>query len=295
MNNPGKLSGSQGSVLDPVVAIRHRIILDPEETVTIDMVIGIAETREICQNLINKYQDNKSHKDRVFEMAWTHSQVVLRQINASEADAQLYGRLASSILYANASFRADPSILISNHRQQSGLWGYAISGDLPIVLLKIESQENIQLVKQMIQAHAYWRIKGLKADLVIWNETHNGYRQAFQNDILALIPTELNGTNGGIFIRASDQISNEDRILFQSVARVIIADSGGTLADQVNRKEIAKAAIPLIEKTSTDSSSLIRITPPKDLVFLMAWEDFPRMEKSMSLSQITKIKHLLHG
>jgi cyclic beta-1,2-glucan synthetase len=267
MNHPGKLSGSQGSVLDPIVAIRYRISLEPEEIMTMDMVTGIAETKEICQSLINKYQDNTPHKDRVFEMAWSHSQVVLRQINASEGDAQLYGRLASSILYANAAFRADPGILINNHRQQSGLWGYAISGDLPIVLLKIESQDNMQLVKQLIQAHAYWRLKGLVADLVIWNEEHNGYRQTLQNDIQSLIPAEFNGTKGGVFLRAADQISNEDRILFQSVARIIIADSGGTLADHVNRKEIAKVVIPFIEKTQTNPPSFRPITPPKDLVF----------------------------
>jgi len=267
MNTPGKLSGSQGSVLDPIVAIRFRITLEPEETILINMVTGVAETKEICQSLLNKYQDNKSHKDRVFEMAWSHSQVMLRQINASEADAHLYGRLASSILFANASFRANPAILINNHRQQSGLWGYAISGDLPIVLLKIESQQNEQLVRQMIQAHAYWRLKGLVVDLVIWNETHDGYRQDFQNDIHALIPAELNGKKGGVFLRATDQISNEDRILFQSVARIIISDSGGTLADHVNRKEPARTAIPFIEKSRTHSLSLTSIPQPKDLVF----------------------------
>ncbi|MDQ2720432.1 MAG: cyclic beta 1-2 glucan synthetase, partial [Bacteroidota bacterium] len=172
-----------------------------------------------------------------------------------------------AVIFANASFRADSGILISNHRQQSGLWGYSISGDLPIVLLKIESQENIQLVKQMIQAHGYWRVKGLVADLVIWNETHDGYRQAFQNDIQALIPAELNGVKGGIFLRTSDQISNEDRILFQSVARIIIADSGGTLADHVNRKEISKVVLPFIEKNQSNPISLLPITAPKDLIF----------------------------
>lgn len=267
MKNPGKLSGNQGSVLDPVVAIRYKINLEPEETITIDMVTGIAETKEICLGLINKYQDNKPHKDRVFEMAWTHSQVVLRQINASEGDAQLYGRLASSILFANDSFRADPAILINNHRQQSGLWGYAISGDLPIILLKIENHDNMQLVKQLIQAHAYWRLKGLVADLVIWNEEHNGYRQAFQNEIQSLIPAELNGTKGGVFLRASDQISNEDRFLFQSVARIIISDSGGTLADHVNKKNLVSLTIPTIVKTQTYPLSVTSIPQPKDLIF----------------------------
>ncbi len=267
MNNPGKLSGSQGSVLDPIVAIRYRIALEPDEIVTMVMVTGIAETKEICEALIIKYQDNNAHKDRVFEMAWTHSQVVLRQINASEGDAQLYGRLASSILFANASFRADPAILINNHRQQSGLWGYAISGDLPIVLLKIENQDNMQLVKQMIQAHSYWSLKGLVVDLVIWNEEHNSYRQVFQNDIQSLIPAELNGSKGGIFLRASDQISTEDRILFQSVARVIISDSGGTLADHVNKKELARVPSPLMDKSEGHPFSLASIPPPTDLIF----------------------------
>jgi cyclic beta-1,2-glucan synthetase len=254
-------------VLDPIVAIRFRITFEPEETISLNLVTGVAETKEICQGLINKYQDNKSHKDRVFEMAWSHSQVVLRQINAPEADAQLYGRLAGSVLFANDTFRADPGILINNHRQQSGLWGYAISGDLPIVLLIVESQENIQLVRQMIQAHAYWGLKGLVTELVIWNETHDGYRQDFQNEVQSLIPAELNGTKGGIFLRTSDQISSEDRILFKSVARVIIADSGGTLADHVNKTAFVKAAIPFIDKSQTHPLSLAAIPQPEDLIF----------------------------
>ena len=197
MYKSGPLSGNQGSVLDPIVSIRHKIIIEPEEKVTIDMVIGIAETKELCQKLIDKYQD-KHHKDRVSELAWTHSQVILRQINATEIEAQLYGRLAGSILFANAAFRADPSVLINNHRGQSGLWGYSISGDLPIVLLKIEKQSNLQLLRQLIQAHSYWRLKGLDVDLVIWNEEHNVYRQVFQSEIEGLVPSEFKDRPGEI-------------------------------------------------------------------------------------------------
>jgi cyclic beta-1,2-glucan synthetase len=231
------------------------------------MVTGIAATREGCQDLMNKYQDDKAHKDRVLEMAWTHNQVVLRQINVSESEAQLYGSLASSVLFVNAAYRADPAILINNHRQQSGLWGYSISGDLPIILLKIGNQENIELVKQLTKAHAYWRLKGLIVDLVIWNEEHTGYRPIFQNEILALIPPESRDHSGGIFIRASDQISDEDRILFQTVARVIISDDNGTFADQVNRKILAKKAIPYIVPTQVNSPILTPAFPPKDLLF----------------------------
>ena len=96
------------------------------------------------------------------------------RLNATEADSQLHARLASSVIYANASLRAAAAVLIQNHRGQSGLWGYAISGDLPIVLLQITDGANIDLVRQLVQAHAYWRLKGLAVDLVIWNEDRAG-------------------------------------------------------------------------------------------------------------------------
>ncbi len=265
MNKPGPLAGNQGSVLDPIVSIRYKITLEPEEAVTIEMITGIGETKEVCQSLIDKYQD-KHHQNRVFELAWTHSQVVLRQINASERDAQLFGHLASPILFINSAFRADPAILISNHRGQSGLWGYSISGDLPIVLLKIEDQDNMQLVKQLVQAHAYWRLKGLAVDLVIWNEEQNVYRQDFQNEIDALIPAEYKDRSGGVFVRASDQISKEDRILFQTVARINISDSGGTLSEQIKRTQIPGVIIPYITPKQT-TKALTPIERPKNLIF----------------------------
>ena len=95
----------------------------------------MGETRDAAVSLVGKYQDRRL-ADRVFDLAWTHSDIFLRQINATEADAQLYGSLAGSVIYANSTLRADASVIIRNHRGQSGLWGYAISGDLPIVLLQ---------------------------------------------------------------------------------------------------------------------------------------------------------------
>jgi cyclic beta-1,2-glucan synthetase len=248
------LSGSQGSVLDPIVAIRFQIILDPEESAKIDIVTGIADTRDKTLYLINKYQDLRL-ANRVFELAWTYSQVVLRQINATEADAQLYGRLASSIIYANSLLRAETNILIKNHRGQSGLWGYSISGDMPIVLLKIEDPANIILVRQLVQAHAYWRLKGLSVDLVIWNEDRAGYRQQLNDQIMGLIAAGMEANiidrPGGIFVRLADQISIEDRVLIQTVARAIISDKRGTLEEQINRRAFIEAPVPVFKPVRT--------------------------------------------
>jgi cellobiose phosphorylase len=239
MSESGALSGSAGSVLDPIVAIRRVVALEPEQSVTLDIVSGVAESRDLALGLVDKYQD-RHLADRVFELSWTHSQVVLRQLNASEADAQLYARLASAVIYADNVLRADPAVLIRNRRGQSGLWGYAISGDLPIVLLQISDAANMELVRQLVQAHAYWRQKGLAVDLVIWNEDHAGYRQQLHDQIMGL---PASGTEasvidrpGGIFVRSAEQISAEDRILFQAVARAVIADDRGTLAEQLGRR-----------------------------------------------------------
>ncbi|HEY2345793.1 MAG TPA: glucoamylase family protein [Xanthomonadaceae bacterium] len=230
------LSDSEGSVLDPVVAIRARMTLEPDQVAVIDFVSGVADHRDACLPLIEKYRDRRL-ADRVFDLAWTHSQVVRRQINASQSDAQLYERLAGSILHANPALRADPVVLARNRRGQSGLWGYSISGDLPIVLLQIADPENIELVRQLVQAHAYWRLKGLAVDLVIWNEDHAGYRQELNDRIMGLIAAghEANAIDksGGIYVRASQQMSAEDRILMLSVARIVLSDARGTLAEQV--------------------------------------------------------------
>ncbi|MDO9632590.1 MAG: cyclic beta 1-2 glucan synthetase, partial [Humidesulfovibrio sp.] len=266
------LSGSQGSVLDPVVSIRSLVTLEPGGSVIIDMVSGIADTREEALILTEKYQDRRM-ADRVFGLAWTHSQVLLRQINASEAEAQLYGQLAGSILFANAALRADPAVLIKNHRGQSGLWGYSISGDLPIVLLQIEDASNIELVRQLVQAHAYWRLKGLVVDLVIWNEDNAGYRQLLHDLIMGLIAAgseaSLTDRPGGIYVRPADRIAEEDRTLFQTVARAIITDNRGTLAEQIGGSTLWQTVAPQLVPARTPRAEPPAVAPlPRpDLTF----------------------------
>jgi cyclic beta-1,2-glucan synthetase len=271
MHEGGPLAGGDGSVLDPIVAIRGRYVLEPDESVTIDLVSGVAETRAASLGLVGKYQDRRL-ANRVFALAATHAQVVLRQLNASESDAQLYCRLAGSIIYSNPSLRADPAVLARNRRGQSGLWGYSISGDLPIVLLQIGDAANIELVSQLVRAHAYWRLKGLAVDLVIWNEDRAGYRQVLQDQIIGLIAAgvETNAPDrpGTIFVRSAEQISVEDRTLFQSVARAIIADGRGSLADQVAGRAPEAAPARLAPARTLRVWDAASAPPPsRDLVF----------------------------
>ncbi len=249
--NEATLSGKQGSVLDPVMAIRYRISVKPNQTITLDLIYGISVTRESCEALMHKYRDQHL-KSRALELSWTHSQVLLRQINATEADAQLYNRIAASIIYAHPLLRGDASLMRANSRGQSGLWSHSVSGDLPIVLLHIHSSESTELLQQMVTAHAYWRLKGLAVDLVIWNEDYSSYRQQLQDQILGLITAVSDGTvtfsrPGNIFVKIADQLSAEDRVLFESVARVIIHESDEPLSDQLSNAPVERGLPPLLE------------------------------------------------
>jgi len=272
LREPGALSGSAGSVLDPALATRRVITLLPDQTATIDLVYGMAETREACLALVHKYVDRRL-ADRVFDLSWTHSQVVLRQINASESDTQLYARLAGAVVYSQPTHRANAPMLLRNRRSQSGLWGYAISGDLPIVLLQVSEAANIDLVKQMVQAHTWWRLKGLAVDLVIWNEERDGYRQRLQEQILGLIAAGLEAhvvdRPGGIFVRHAEQIAGEDRILLQAVARVVINDQHGSLESQVLRKPAAERRVaPFVPTRSAETvAASAQLFTPRALSF----------------------------
>jgi cellobiose phosphorylase len=180
---------------------------------------------------------------------------MLRQINATAGDAQIFGRLAGFVLYANPALRADAGVMMRNQRGQAGLWGYAISGDLPIVLLKVSDGANVDLARQLIRCHSYWRLKGLVVDLVIWNEDHVGYRQRLQDQIMGLIATGIEASAidrpGGIFVRYAEQISSEDRTLLQAAARIIISDRRGTLAEQVGRRKLSDRSVARLATTRT--------------------------------------------
>jgi cyclic beta-1,2-glucan synthetase len=272
LHERGALSQTSGAVLDPVAATRRVVMLEPQQTAVVDLVTGMADTREAAVALVRKHVDRRL-ADRVFELAWTHSQVVLRQLNAGEADTQLYARLAGAVVYAQPTLRADAGVILGNRRGQSALWGYAISGDLPIVLLQVGEARHIELVRQMVQAHAYWRLKGLVVDLVIWNEEQDVYRQRLHEQILGLVAAGLDANlldrPGGVFVRHAEQIAGEDRILLQSVARAIISDRAGTLAAQVQRLAQRKPpprAAPFAPTRPRGAGVPAPAAPPRELL-----------------------------
>lgn len=270
LQQPGKLSNRAGSVLDPVLSIRQRVRLIPGVPVVIDMAYGISDTRVQSLALMEKYRD-RHIADRVFDIARSHSQVVLRQLNAGEDDAALFNRLASAVLSASQEMRGDTWSIINNRRGQTALWGLSLSGDLPIVLLKISGSENIHLVTLLIRAHNYWRLKGLKVDLVLLLSDPGGYHQALQNQIRDLVVSGAGSGQtdipGGIFVRNGEQITRDDHTLLMSVARVVIDDRHGPLGDQLNKRMKLPNVLPRVLLPMRPEEDLPPVTAaPRDLL-----------------------------
>lgn len=236
---PGPLSNSARAVLDPILAIRQCVVLPPGVPVTIDVFYGVTESRTHSQALIEKYRD-RPIANRVFELASSHSHILLRQINANEDDAALFNRLARAVLFPVAELRAEGHVITHNRRGQSGLWGWGISGDVPIVLLTVTSDESMTLIATLVQAHHYWRLNGLKVDMVILNTRQGGYQQELHHRIINLITacTEVNqiDKSGGIFVRNGEQLFAEDRLLLMSVAHILLDDRAGDLSTQLTQK-----------------------------------------------------------
>ncbi|MCC5867773.1 MAG: cyclic beta 1-2 glucan synthetase [Gammaproteobacteria bacterium] len=244
------LSNTDGPVLDPIVSARRCVTLAPDASATVQIISGVADSRAAVLALLEKYCD-RHFVDRAFELAWFQSQEVLRHLNATQADAQLFGRIANSVVFGNALRRVSPDIIARNQLGQTRLWRFAISGDLPIVLMHIGDINRIDLLKQVLQAHAYWRMKGLAADLVIVNEDYSGYRAMLQDRIMGLITTGADAQwldkPGGVFVRRAEELSEDERVLLQSVARIVFNDSTETLIEQVDRRIAAERVAERLE------------------------------------------------
>jgi cyclic beta-1,2-glucan synthetase len=150
-------------------------------------------------------------------------------------------------------------MLARNELGAPRLWAHGISGDLPIVLVRIDEAEDLDIIRQLLRAHEYWRLKLLDVDLVIVNEHGATYAQHLHDSLESLV-RQFNPVQGGhrglgrVLILRGEHISDDDRLLLQTTARALLLSRRGSLADQVTRLErpemIAPRPIPPISKPS---------------------------------------------
>jgi cellobiose phosphorylase len=232
------LSGTTGATFDPILSLRQRIRLAPGGFARVAFATGIARDREAAIALCMKYADPTS-APRTFALAATQLSIALRHLGSGLEEAQLHERLASRVFYTDRSLGAPPDLLARNVLGQSGLWGHGISGDLPILLVRVLEQQDVTLVRQVLRAQDYWRLKGLNADVVILNEHAVSYRDEIHEQLGALLESGPWGAwrnrSGGAFLLSGDRIGEAERVLLASVARAVLTSEGGTIEDHLDR------------------------------------------------------------
>ncbi len=233
------LSGTTGAVLDAVACLRTRVRLQPGGFVRLAFVTGAAAGREEAVALAGRYGD-AAQAARTFALAFTHSQIELRHLGITARDARLFQRLASPVFYTDDSLRADPQTRARNTLGQPGLWKHGISGDLPLLLVRVSSATDLPLALQVLKAHEYWRLRGLKADLVFLDEHPIGYREEMHQSLATLLDagswTALKHRPGGVFLLRSDGMDEADQVLLAAAARVVLQGDRGSLEAQFHRQ-----------------------------------------------------------
>ena len=240
--SPGQaLSNTVGTVLDPIFSLRCHVRVPPRTSARIAFWTLIAPTRNDVLDLVDKHHETVAF-DRATTLAWTQAQVQLHHLGIGAAEAHLFQRLANRVLYADRTLRPASEVLKRGGGAASMLWPHGISGDLPIVVIRIDEISDLEIVRQLLLAHEYWRIKQLSVDLVVLNERASSYAQDLQGSLEALARATQSrsrpigdGARGAIFILRTDLIPVEVRNLLQAVARAVLVARRGSLAEQVRR------------------------------------------------------------
>ena len=263
------LSNSQGFVLDPVFSLRRHVTLDPNQRCEVSFILAVAQTREKVIALADKYA-GAYQIDRAIDFAWRKAQIELRLLHIQPEEARWFQQLANHMLFPNQLLRAPTDQIAENRKGQAGLWPYGISGDLPIILVTIAESRDLNLIRQLLQAHSYLRMHGFAADLLILNEEEGSYEQPLQEKLIHLIqaysPSVTNELQGNILLRSADQIPEEDLRLMKAVAEIVLVAARGELAQQLGvSSESIELAEPLkVKKIPGDP---VQPLPNLDLLF----------------------------
>jgi cyclic beta-1,2-glucan synthetase len=259
--------------LDPVMCLSQEFELRPHRSIEVAYLTIAASARRTVLDVAQRYQ-SWSRIKQAFNQAHSSCEHELGQLDLTSQEIKLYQQLLSTLLYPHKALRANPGVLSRNTKGQAGLWPFAISGDHPILLAQIGHQEESDLVVELLKAHAYWRKRGIKVDLVLLNLQDTSYDQSLHHSLLRLVNrtgvSDWLYRRGGIFLLQADQITPEDQVLLETAARAVLHAEQGPLADQLRDIFATPLNLPRFLPTTPPATPDIPTPPvprPADLLF----------------------------
>ncbi|HUX67859.1 MAG TPA: glucoamylase family protein [Terriglobales bacterium] len=267
------LSNTVGPVLDPALSLRRTLQIPPGATARIVFATVVADSRAAALALADKCR-GPGYMERTLALAWTHAQVQLHHLGIEAGEAQLFQRLASPLLFSAAALRPPSEALSRGCLELSALWAHGLSGDLPIVLARLDDDEGSAMVRQLLRAHEYWQRKQLAADVIIVNGQFGSYERELQNSLEALVrgsqnrlPPDPTGSRGHLLLLRRDQISNSDNALLETVARAVLLASHGSLSEQIARAQRPPASPPARPRAAAHAHPAAAAPTPPPLEF----------------------------
>ena len=244
-----RLSNTTGTVLDPIFALRRRVRIAPGGVAHVTFWTTAASTRAALLDAIDRHGEATAHA-RAATLAWTQAQVELHHLGISAGQAALFQRLAGHVIHAQPAMRPSADVIARGAGAQSGLWNQSVSGDLPIVVLRIADTEHLDVAHELLQAHGYWRMKQLAVDVIIINERQSSYVQELQAALETMVRTsrarrDIAGGDplGRVVVLRVDLMPAETWALLASVARVVLVARRGSLFDQLERRIEVRGAL----------------------------------------------------
>ncbi len=270
LQEDGPLSGTTGAVLDPIFALRSRLRLAPGASASVAFTTLVAASSERAFELADRYHDSHNAQ-RALDLAWTGTQIELRELNITPSDAAVFQDIAGRLFFGGSAMRAPEEELLRNHGAQQRLWSIGVSGDWPILLATIESADGLPTLRQLFAAHRYWRRRGMMVDLVILNAHAPSYLQELHGKVMAAMYGSSDSgaidQPGGVFIRRLDLLDPTDLLMLRATARVHIACDGRSLVRILKAKT---AALDMDSNTGEDAApeprAPVRSTPPSSSV-----------------------------
>lgn len=229
-----QFSNTEKLTIDPIIALKRTLMVKPNQEADINLIITIGYNKEDVINKIEEYK-NEENIARTFNVSRARVEAENRYLNLSGKQIEIFQRMLSYLIYNHPITRSKIKIEENENLYTTKLWEYGISGDLPILVTRISSINDVNILEEILKAYSYYRTKNMKIDLVIINEEESSYenvlKDAIERTILNFNLSFLENQKAGIFIL--NNLEEDRKKLMCARASLVLDCHQGSLKMQI--------------------------------------------------------------